>query len=122
MINNDSFGFFTDDSNKPVETFPFRGYVGPTFGSPFLSEERQFNLMFRSQIGAVDALGEIANFVNDNKDLDKDQMKEGIEKIVKDSAVYLRPETAQAMFVQFLNCQQTMSMKIPFPLEILLQE
>ena len=29
--------------------------------------------MFRSQIGSVDALGEIANFVFDNKDLDKDE-------------------------------------------------
>ena len=75
--------------------------------------------MFRSQIGAVDALGDIANFVNDNKHLDKDEMKQGIEKIVKDSAVYLRPETAQAMFVQFLNCQQTMSMKIPFGIHLL---
>ena len=26
----------------------------------------------------------------------------------------MRPETAQAMFVQFANCQQTTSMKIPF--------
>ena len=37
--------------------------------------------MFRSQIGAVDALGDIATFVNDNKDLDKDAMKKGIEKL-----------------------------------------
>jgi glycyl-tRNA synthetase len=28
--------------------------------------------------------------------------------------VYLRPETAQAMFVQFMNIQQAMSLKIPF--------
>ena len=41
-------------------------------------------------------------------------LRTGIDKLVKKSAVYLRPETAQAMFVQFLNCQQTMSMKIPF--------
>ena len=26
----------------------------------------------------------------------------------------MRPETAQAMFVQFLNVQQSMSMKVPF--------
>ena len=34
-------------------------------------------------------------------------LRKGIEKVIKDTAVYLRPETAQAMFVQFLNCQQT---------------
>ena len=114
VIEKNKFGFFQKDNDTPTKIFDFPGYVSPTFGSPFLSDEKQFNLMFRSQIGAVDALGDIANFVNDNKDLDKAAMKKGIEKVVKDSAVYLRPETAQAMFVQFLNCQQTMSMKIPF--------
>lgn len=114
VIEKNKIGFFNNESQNPTEVFNFPGYVSPTFGSPFLSDEKQFNLMFRSQIGAVDALGDIANFVNENKHLDKDEMKQGIEKIVKDSAVYLRPETAQAMFVQFLNCQQTMSMKVPF--------
>jgi glycyl-tRNA synthetase len=114
VIDANKIAFFEKDQEKESKTFDFPGYVSPTFNSPFLSEEKQFNLMFRSQIGAVDALGDIANFVNNNKHLDKDEMKQGIEKIVKDSAVYLRPETAQAMFVQFLNCQQTMSMKIPF--------
>ena len=114
VIEKNKIGFFKDDGKTPITIFDFPGYISPSFGSPFLSEEKQFNLMFRSQIGAVDALGDIANFVNDNKHLDKDDMKQGIEKIVKESAVYLRPETAQAMFVQFLNCQQTMSMKIPF--------
>ena len=30
------------------------------------------------------------------------------------SAVYLRPETAQAMFVQFMNVQQSQGIKVPF--------
>ncbi|SVD50119.1 uncharacterized protein METZ01_LOCUS402973, partial [marine metagenome] len=77
-------------------------------------DERQFNLMFRSQIGPVDVLGDISVFVNNNKDLNSEDLREGIEDIIKKSAVYLRPETAQAMFVQFQNCQQSMSMKIPF--------
>ena len=114
IIEKNKVGFFEENKQTPTDTFDFPGYLSPTFNSPFLSDEKQFNLMFRSQIGSVDALGEIANFVFDNKDLDKESMKKAIEKIVKDSAVYLRPETAQAMFVQFLNCQQTMSMKIPF--------
>jgi len=114
VVKKNKVGFFENGKIEISKVFDFPGYVSPTFNSPFLSEEKQFNLMFRSQIGAVDALGDIANFVNENKDLNKDEIKQGIEKIVKDSAVYLRPETAQAMFVQFLNCQQTMSMKIPF--------
>ena len=114
VIDEKKFGFFSEDDNKPAMTFPYRGYVSPTFGSPFLSDERQFNLMFRSQIGPVDILGEISTFVNENKKMNEKEIRQGIEDIVKKSAVYLRPETAQAMFVQFQNCQQSMSMKIPF--------
>jgi len=114
VIEKNKVGFFEKKGSDASKTFDFPGYISPTFNSPFLSDEKQFNLMFRSQIGSVDAIGEITNFVNENKHLNDNEMKEGIEKIVKDSAVYLRPETAQAMFVQFLNCQQTMSMKIPF--------
>jgi len=114
VIDKNNFGLFNNGEDKPSATFPYSGYVSPTFGSPFLSDERQFNLMFRSQIGPVDVLGDISAFINENKDLDGKEIREGIEKIVKKSAVYLRPETAQAMFVQFQNCQQSMSMKIPF--------
>ena len=40
-------------------------------------------------------------------------IRDKLEEAVKKTAVYLRPETAQAMFVQFLNVQQSMSMKVP---------
>ena len=114
VVDNSSFGFFPEGADKPSEVFPYPGYVSPTFGSPFLSDERKFNLMFRSQIGPVDVLGDITSYVEKNQDLDGRELRKGIEDIVNSSAVYLRPETAQAMFVQFLNCQQSMSMKIPF--------
>ena len=114
VIDENSFGFFAEGDVNAATTFPFAGYVSPAFGSPFLSDERQFNLMFRSQIGPVDVLGDISSFVDKNDDKDGKEIRKGIEDIVKKSAVYLRPETAQAMFVQFLNCQQSMSMKIPF--------
>ena len=51
---------------------------------------RQFNLMFKTEFGAVAA---------DNPD---------------ENIVYLRPETAQGIFVNFLNVQKTGRMKIPF--------
>ena len=114
LIDEKNFGFFENSNTRPIKTFEYKGYVSPTFGCPFLSEERQFNLMFRSQIGPVDVLGEITTYLQKNKNISSDELRIGIDKLVKKSAVYLRPETAQAMFVQFLNCQQTMSMKIPF--------
>ena len=52
-----------------------------------LTEPRQFNLMFETNIGPVQ---------NEN------------------SAVYLRPETAQGIFVNFENVQRTMRAKLPF--------
>ena len=51
------------------------------------TDVRQFNLMFSTQFGA---------------------MAEGSEE------VYLRPETAQGIFVNFLNVQKSGRMKVPF--------
>ena len=50
VIEANKIGFFEKDQEKESKTFDFPGYVSPTFNSPFLSEEKQFNLMFRSQI------------------------------------------------------------------------
>lgn len=59
----------------------------PQCGSKNLSEPRQFNLMFKTHMGPVEDAGNI---------------------------VYLRPETAQGHFVNFLNCQQSSRLKVPF--------
>lgn len=59
----------------------------PNCGSKNLSEERNFNLMFKTHMGPLEDSG---------------------------SVVYLRPETAQGHFVNFLNCQQSSRYKIPF--------
>lgn len=61
--------------------------VCPVSGTRNWTEVRQFNLMFSTQMGAS---------------------AEGA------STVYLRPETAQGIFVNFLNVQKTGRMKIPF--------
>ncbi len=89
-----------------------RGYVCPVCSSPELSSERQFNLMFRTSMGPVDPMGEIAEHLK--PEMTAEQRRSTIDEITGKSAVYLRPETAQAMFVQFLNVQQSMSMKVPF--------
>jgi glycyl-tRNA synthetase len=61
--------------------------VCPVSGSRNWTEVRQFNLMFSTQMGSV----------QDDSD-----------------RIYLRPETAQGIFVNFLNVQKTGRMKIPF--------
>lgn len=89
------------------------GYICPHCGSSELSSERQFNLMFRTSIGPVDPIENLLDQIH-GKTLSRTELREKVDEAVKSTAIYLRPETAQAMFVQFLNVQQTMSMKVPF--------
>lgn len=61
--------------------------VCPISGSRNWTDVRQFNLMFETKMGSV------------SEDAD---------------TIYLRPETAQGIFVNYLNVQKTGRMKIPF--------
>ncbi len=61
--------------------------VCPISGTKNWTEVRQFNLMFSTEMGST---------------------AEGA------STIYLRPETAQGIFVNYLNVQKTGRMKIPF--------
>lgn len=89
------------------------GYVCPVCGSSDLSAERQFNLMFRTSLGPVDPIEAILQEI-ESKQLSRQELRAAIEKAIAPTSVYLRPETAQAMFVQFINVLQTSGMKIPF--------
>ena len=59
----------------------------PISGTKNWTDVRQFNLMFSTQLGSVSD---------------------------ESGTIYLRPETAQGIFVNFLNVQKTGRMKIPF--------
>ncbi len=59
----------------------------PISGTRNWTEVRQFNLMFATKIGSVSE---------------------------ESDTIYLRPETAQGIFVNYLNVQKTSRMKIPF--------
>ena len=63
------------------------GIVCPVSGTKNWTDVRQFNLMFKTQMGST------ADGATD---------------------LYLRPETAQGIFVNFLNVQKTARMKLPF--------
>jgi glycyl-tRNA synthetase len=83
---------FTDplvDCKKCKHRFRFDdldGEVCPDCGGE-LTESRSFNLMFKTFVGPVEDSA---------------------------SVTYLRPETAQGIFVNFVNVQQMMRRKIPF--------
>ncbi|HDQ45888.1 MAG TPA: glycine--tRNA ligase [bacterium] len=91
-----------------------RGYVCPVCGSPDLSPERQFNLMFRTSLGPVDPLQQIADAAGELAALDSKSRMARLAEIVGQSAVYLRPETAQGMFVNFRNVLDSSRLKPPF--------
>jgi glycyl-tRNA synthetase len=93
-----------------------RGYVCPNCGSPYLSEERQFNLMLRTSLGPVDPIGDVINAVRQavTDGSDDAEVRSLVEEAMADTTAYLRPETAQAMFVQMPNVLQSTSLKVPF--------
>ena len=89
------------------------GITCPVCGSPNTSDIRRFNLMFRTSLGSVDNIDSIARAL-EGKNLSGDDLKGAIANAINESAVYLRPETAQAMFVNFLNVQQAARIRPPF--------
>ncbi len=93
-----------------------RGYVCSNCGSPYLSDERQFNLMLRTFHGPVDPISDVVMAVRRavEEGCDAATTRARAEEALTGSSVYLRPETAQAMFVQFANVLQSTSLKIPF--------
>jgi glycyl-tRNA synthetase len=73
-----------DDVKAIIEEL---GIACPVSGSKNWTDVRQFNLMFDTRLGST----------SDSS-----------------SKIYLRPETAQGIFVNYLNVQKTGRMKIPF--------
>ncbi|CAN5512952.1 glycine--tRNA ligase [soil metagenome] len=69
------------------ETLREHNLACPNCGNRTLTDARQFNMMFQTTIGPVTETG---------------------------TRVYLRPETAQAMFVQYRNVLLTTRVKLPF--------
>lgn len=90
LIEDYSKGEITGDgmSNEELMTFIREHNICcPECGSKEFTDIRQFNLMFKTNMGVVED---------------------------KKSAVYLRPETAQGIFVNFKNIQRTTRRKLPF--------
>ena len=90
LIEDYSKGEITGDGMSNEELMSFireHNICCPECGSKEFTDIRQFNLMFKTNMGVVED---------------------------KKSAVYLRPETAQGIFVNFKNIQRTTRRKLPF--------
>eukprot|EP00123_Amoebidium_parasiticum_P001058 comp12051_c0_seq1/m.6757 comp12051_c0_seq1/g.6757 ORF comp12051_c0_seq1/g.6757 comp12051_c0_seq1/m.6757 type:complete len:552 (-) comp12051_c0_seq1:679-2334(-) len=95
---------------------PYRGYVCPESGSPFLNEERDFNLLFKTHHGDPDPIDDIVKVVLENSDKPKEEIRRLAGEATANRAVYLRPETAQGTFVQFPASVAAMNQRLPFGL------
>lgn len=73
-----------DDVKKLIEDLEI---ADPDTGSRNWTDVRQFNLMFKTELGAVSG---------------------------DSGVIYLRPETAQGIFVNYLNVQKSGRLKLPF--------
>ena len=80
----DAGGMTNDELVKYIEE---HNIVCPNCGKKNFTDIRQFNLMFKTFQGVTE----------DNK-----------------NTIYLRPETAQGIFADFLNIQRSMRLKLPF--------
>ncbi len=87
LHNRFSNALNNSDLSELKQIIEDEGIVCPISGSRNWTEVRQFNLMFATEMGST---------------------ADGAQKI------YLRPETAQGIFVNYLNVQKTGRMKIPF--------
>ena len=79
-------GLESGELHKVKELIEELGIACPVSGSKNWTDVRQFNLMYSTQMSATDG----------------------------ESQIYLRPETAQGIFVNYLNVQKTGRMRLPF--------
>jgi glycyl-tRNA synthetase len=77
-------------ATEGIAGFDFNSVKCPNCGKTNWTEPRAFNLMFQTRLGAA------------------------AEEDDPAALAYLRPETAQGIFINFLNVQQTMRKKLPF--------
>lgn len=85
--NSDEIGIDGWSNEQMQEYIKLHHIACPDCGSHDFTEIRQFNLMFKTYQGVLDTAK---------------------------NTVFLRPETAQGMFVNFKNVQRTSRKKIPF--------
>ena len=79
--------FNSEDLSAIYDLIIELGIICPVSGSKNWTSVRQFNLMFQTDLGSVSG---------------------------ESTSIFLRPETAQGIFVNYLNVQKTGRKKIPF--------
>ncbi|KAF9113921.1 hypothetical protein BGX27_000520 [Mortierella sp. AM989] len=96
---------------------PYNGYVDPNSNSPFLTESRPFNLMFKTYLDPIDPIDKVITTTLDAQKSSSDltTTRQLVDKTLYPSLTYLRPETAQGVFINYMTVQRSHPhLKIPF--------
>lgn len=90
----------------------------PNCGKKDWTEAKMFNLMFKTHIGPVDIGEQLLDLekesISAQDDWDVRRDVEDKRAKLKKAETFLRPETAQGIFVNFGNIVDTMRVKLPF--------
>jgi glycyl-tRNA synthetase len=82
-----------------------------------LTPPRMFNLMFRTYVGPIDVEAEFTRLLEQAAGEDREATSERIRQLKEEldrATAYLRPETAQGIFVNFDNVLTVARKKLPF--------
>ncbi|KAG0291907.1 hypothetical protein BGZ96_004708 [Linnemannia gamsii] len=110
----------TVTTSEPTDLhIPYYGYVDPNSNSPFLTESRPFNLMFKTYLDPIDPIDKVITTTLDAQKSpstsDLTSTRQLVDKTLHPSLTYLRPETAQGVFINYATVQRSHPhLKIPF--------
>lgn len=106
--------FAVQDGFAPVQ-IEYRGYAEPNSNSPFLTSERPFNLMFKTFLDPIDPIDRIIQTTKQHASSGgPSSVRDLVDQVLRPSTVYLRPETAQGVFINYEQVTRTMNKKPPF--------
>ena len=94
----------------------YHGIAAPSNNSPFMTEGRKFNLMFQTFLGAIDPIASMVEFLLDNRSMSRQDLEHYLREKLQTHLVYMRPETAQGTYLQYLPCKEAYGLRLPFGL------
>ncbi|KAG1177682.1 hypothetical protein G6F70_001396 [Rhizopus microsporus] len=106
--------FEMKDGSRSPATICYDGYVEPNTNSPFLTASRPFNLMFKTFLDPIDPIDRVIQTTLEHTTKTQSSIRAAVDDVLRPSTVYLRPETAQGVFVNFEQVVRTMKTKPPF--------
>ncbi|KAG0228565.1 hypothetical protein BGW41_003381 [Actinomortierella wolfii] len=105
---------------------PYNGYVDPSTNSPFLTRPRPFNLMFKTYLDPIDPIDKVITTTVEattasskeapsSSSASMTETRALVDKALYPSLTYLRPETAQGVFINFSTVQRSHPhLRVPF--------